>query len=98
MKNKVLITGGAGYLGSVLSQELLNHDYNVVVLDNLLYKQTSLLHLCNDKNFSFIKGDVTDKPLLQSLALRDQELELLGDNLSLSSRRSTELFRYSPWT
>lgn len=67
MKNKVLITGGAGYLGSVLTQELLNHDYNVTVLDNLSYKQTSLLHVCNDKNFSFIKGDVTDKSLLQSL-------------------------------
>jgi len=70
MKNKVLITGGAGYLGSVLTQELLNHDYNVTVLDNLSYKQTSLLHVCNDRNFNFIKGDVTDKALLQSLVYK----------------------------
>jgi len=70
MKNKVLITGGAVYLGSVLTQELLNHDYNVTVLDNLSYKQTSLLHVCNDRNFNFIKGDVTDKALLQSLVYK----------------------------
>ena len=55
MKNKVLITGGAGYLGSVLTDLLLTHDYKVTVLDNIMYKQTSLLHLCNEKNFTFIK-------------------------------------------
>lgn len=67
MKNKVLITGGAGYLGSVLTDLLLAHDYEVTVLDNLMYKQTSLLHLCNDDNFTFIKGDATDKIIVQLL-------------------------------
>lgn len=67
MKDKVLITGGAGYLGSVLCQLLLEENYRVTVLDNIMYKQTSLLHLCNEKNFTFIKGDVTDKHLLQVL-------------------------------
>ena len=67
MKNKVLITGGAGYLGSVLTDLLLAHDYEVTVLDNLMYKQTSLLHLCNDDNFTFIKGDATDKVIVQLL-------------------------------
>jgi len=70
MKNKVLITGGAGYIGSVLTQELLNHDYHVTVLDNLAYKQTSLLHVCNDRNFIFVKGDVTNKALLQHLVYK----------------------------
>jgi nucleoside-diphosphate-sugar epimerase len=64
---KVLITGGAGYLGSTLTELLLDNKYNVTVLDNLLYKQTSLLHLCSNPNFNFIKGDVTDHPLLKSL-------------------------------
>ena len=64
---KVLITGGAGYLGSVLADHLLNENYKVTVLDNLMYKQTSLLHLCGHKNFSLIKGDVTDKSLLIDL-------------------------------
>tara|TARA_B110000858_G_scaffold179368_1_gene215983 strand:- start:170 stop:1111 length:942 start_codon:yes stop_codon:yes gene_type:complete len=61
MKKFVLITGGAGYLGSVLAEVLLDNGYNVTVFDNLMYKQTSLLHLCDNKNFNFIKGDVTNK-------------------------------------
>tara|TARA_B110000046_G_scaffold155543_1_gene165922 strand:+ start:7225 stop:8166 length:942 start_codon:yes stop_codon:yes gene_type:complete len=60
MKESVLITGGAGYIGSVLAEMLLDKGYKVTVLDNLLYKQTSLLHLCDDKNFTFVKGDVTN--------------------------------------
>ena len=61
MKEKILITGGAGYLGSVLTEVLLDRGYQVTVFDNLMYKQTSLLHLCNDGSFNFIKGDVTNK-------------------------------------
>ena len=57
---KVLITGGAGYIGSVLTELLLNNGYQVTVVDNLSYNQLSLLHLFNHKNFKFIKGDVTD--------------------------------------
>jgi nucleoside-diphosphate-sugar epimerase len=67
MKERVLITGGAGYLGSVLVEYLLAKDYQVTVIDNLMYKQTSLLHLCNVPNFKFIKGDITDKEQLQFL-------------------------------
>ena len=62
---EVLITGGAGYLGSTLSEELLNRGYKVTALDNLMYKQTSLLHLCSNKNFNFIQQDVTDLDLLK---------------------------------
>ena len=64
MSKKVLITGGAGYIGSVLAELLLNKGYNVTVYDNLIYKQTSLLHLCNETRFNFIKGDVTNKKQL----------------------------------
>ena len=69
-KNKVLITGGAGYLGSTLAEHLLNKGYAVTVLDNLLYKQLSLLHLFKNKNFKFVLGDVrhTDKLLEQVTA------------------------------
>ena len=62
---KVLITGGAGYLGSTLSEELLNRGYKVTALDNLLYKQISLLHLCSNEHFNFIQQDVTDIDLLK---------------------------------
>ncbi len=64
MSKRVLITGGAGYLGSVLAEVLLDKGYNVTVYDNLMYKQTSLLHLCNEIRFKFIKGDVTNKKQL----------------------------------
>jgi nucleoside-diphosphate-sugar epimerase len=64
---KVLITGGAGYLGSVLTEVLLNKEYQVTVLDNLIYKQTSIAPFSYNKNFNFILGDVTNESLLKSL-------------------------------
>ena len=67
MKYSILITGGAGYLGSVLTEYLLSNGHHVTVFDNLMYKQTSLLQYCDNQNFEFIKGDVTDKTTLQAL-------------------------------
>lgn len=61
---KVLITGGAGYLGSTLSEYLLDKGYSVTVFDNLLYKQLSLLHLFKRNGFKFILGDVRDTETL----------------------------------
>ena len=58
---KVLITGGAGYLGSILSRELLDLGYNVTVYDNLMYKQLSLVDVCHYPNFEFVMGDVRDR-------------------------------------
>ena len=66
----VLITGGAGYLGSVLAEVLINKGYKVTILDNLIYKQTSVAPFVYNPNFNFILGDVTDestlKPLVES--------------------------------
>jgi nucleoside-diphosphate-sugar epimerase len=64
MKYNILITGGAGYIGSKLSTELVNLKHNVTVLDNLMFSKNSLNHLFAHKNFKFIKGDVTDKKIL----------------------------------
>jgi nucleoside-diphosphate-sugar epimerase len=70
--NRVLITGGAGYLGSTLAEHLLNNGYAVTVLDNLLYKQLSLLHLFKRDNFKFVLGDVRNtKLLIQSVKDHD---------------------------
>lgn len=65
--NKVLITGGAGYIGSTLAEHLLDNGYAVTVLDNISYKQLSLLHLFKRRNFEFVKGDVRNVELLQKL-------------------------------
>ena len=65
--SKVLITGGAGYLGSTLVEHLLNNGYEVTVLDSLMYDQLSLLHLFKRDGFKFELGDVRDKELLQKL-------------------------------
>lgn len=64
---KVLVTGGAGYLGSILCEHLLDKGYKVVVIDNLMYRQKSLFHLCNNPNFEFVFGDVRDEKLIGSL-------------------------------
>lgn len=64
---KVLITGGAGYLGSVLTELLLSKGYQVTVLDNLMYKQTSVAPFAYHDNFKFILGDVRNKSTLQPL-------------------------------
>ena len=64
---KILITGGAGYLGSVLTEVLLNKGYQVTVIDNLIYKQTSVAPFAYHPNFDFIFGDVTNESLLKSL-------------------------------
>jgi len=61
---KVLITGGAGYLGSTLAEHLLNNGYYVTVLDNLMFKQLSVLHLFKHNSFKFVQGDVRDTATL----------------------------------
>jgi len=64
---KILITGGAGYLGSVLVDKLLSIGYEVIVLDKLLFNQTSLLHHTSNSKFKFIYGDVRNEQLLEKL-------------------------------
>ena len=64
---KILVTGGAGYLGTVLVNMLLEQNYEVVVLDKLLFNQTSLLQYTSNPKFKFIYGDVRNEFLLQKL-------------------------------
>lgn len=56
----VLITGGAGYIGSLLTSELLRADYRVTVLDSLLFGGESLVPFLHHPNFHFVKADVTE--------------------------------------
>jgi nucleoside-diphosphate-sugar epimerase len=64
---RVLVTGGAGYLGSVMVGHLLQCGYHVTVLDNLLYGHPSLLGYCNDPRFDFTLGDCRDERVLSGL-------------------------------
>ncbi len=64
---KILVTGGAGYIGSVLVPTLLKEKHQVVVLDNFMYNQVSLLDCCYDPHLTIIRGDTRDKPLVTRL-------------------------------
>lgn len=66
-KPKVLLTGAAGYLGSILCGHLLEAGYGVVALDNLYYGECSLFHYCAHPDFHFVLGDARDKSLLKSV-------------------------------
>jgi len=64
---KVLITGGAGYIGSKLATSLINKNYQVTIIDCLKFSSKSLNHLFSKKNFKFIKDDVRNKKIMKSL-------------------------------
>ncbi len=61
---KILVTGGAGYLGSVLVARLLKNGHTVTVVDNFMYDQTSLLDCCHYSGLTVIRGDARDKTLM----------------------------------
>ncbi len=62
--SKILVTGGAGYIGSVLVPELLRSGHEVVVIDNFMYGQPSLLDVCNFKTLTVVRGDARDEKLV----------------------------------
>ena len=67
---RILVTGGAGYLGSILCEHLLAAGHQVLVLDNLMYGTPALFHLCAHPGFEFERGDARDQATLAWLLKR----------------------------
>jgi len=67
MTINVLVTGGAGYLGSIMVPDLLAEGYSVTVLDNFIYDQNSLAHICCNDKLSLVRGDVRVESILKPL-------------------------------
>lgn len=67
MSLNILVTGGAGYLGSIMVPDLLAAGYKVTVVDNFMFKQASLNHVCNNPNFDIVKGDIRIKDVMAPL-------------------------------
>jgi nucleoside-diphosphate-sugar epimerase len=67
MSYNILVTGGAGYLGSTMVPDLLNVGHKVTVIDNFMFQQSSLNHVCNNPNFSIVKGDIRIESVMTPL-------------------------------
>jgi len=70
---EVLVTGAAGYIGSILVPTLLQQGYKVIAVDNFMYNQSSLLDCCYDKNLNVVRGDARDRNLILD-CLKDVEV------------------------
>jgi nucleoside-diphosphate-sugar epimerase len=63
----ILVTGGAGYIGSILTENLLELGFYVTVVDNFMYKQASLNHLCHNSRFNIVNGDIRNEKVIAPL-------------------------------
>ena len=92
MTIKVLITGGAGYIGAVLCEHLLHAGYQVTVIDNLMYGQHSLFSYCANPRFDFVFSDVRDEEVLRAHL---KEADVL---IPLAALVGAPACRRDPWT
>lgn len=86
--SKILITGGAGYLGSILTETLLKEEHQIAVFDNLKYNQLSLSGFCANKNFKFLFGDVRDSKKLEELVNENEVIIPLAAIVGMSACKS----------
>lgn len=91
---KILVTGGAGYIGSTLTRQLLNKGYNVTVFDNLQFGGEAIVDLLQKKKFTLINGDIRNKKQIQ-LAVKNIDCvvalaALVGDPACNVNPKETE--------
>jgi nucleoside-diphosphate-sugar epimerase len=67
MSHNILVTGGAGYLGSTMVPELLNAGHKITVVDNFMFNQNTLAHICYHQNFSVVRGDIRVESVMRPL-------------------------------
>ena len=90
---KILVTGGAGYIGSKLVNKLVELNYKVTVVDILKFSSKSLNHLFSSKNFKFIKGDVRNHKIIKNLIKKNEFIiplaALVGAPLCAKNKKET---------
>jgi len=84
----ILVTGGAGYIGSILCPKLINNNYNVIVYDSLFYGNTGLASILNHHNFKLIQGDIRD---IESLSIALTNVDCVIHLAAISNDPSAEL-------
>ena len=67
---RILITGGAGYIGSVLTPTLLGLGHEVTMVDSFLFRQASLMDCCQHETFQVVRGDCRDEALMKKLVAK----------------------------
>ncbi|SFM08924.1 NAD-dependent epimerase/dehydratase family protein [Rugamonas rubra] len=70
MGQHILVTGGAGYLGSIMVPALLEAGHQVTVLDNFMYRQNTLAQCCIEPRFNVVRGDIRNSAVLKPLLAR----------------------------
>src|SRR5437588_1528954 len=91
---RVLVTGGAGYVGSVLTRKLLGCGYEVVILDALIYSDIGIKDFCNHASLSVIKADIRDFTALKnSLSGVDSVIHLAAISNDPSADLDVQLTR-----
>jgi len=93
--DRILVTGGAGYIGSILIPLLLKQEYEVTVYDSLLYGGSSMLPFVSNKKFSFVKGDIRDKKSLSHSVKKNDVIVHLAAIVGLPACNKEKKLAYS---